>query len=112
MDVPILDTKRTSDLNISTGRNTIDAIFDTRHNSVTSLSRYSTNYHKKKQMHASEEYQDKLNAQKRLDTLRNNEIKIKNRVNLLENEEKRILKKVEETRARAAKMKTIKEENE
>ena len=33
-------------------------------------------------------------------------------MNLLENEQKRILKKVEETRARAAKMKTIKEVNE
>ena len=44
--------------------------------------------------------------------MQHNEVKIKNRVNLLENEEKRILKKVEETRARAAKMKAIKEENE
>ena len=53
-----------------------------------------------------------MNAQKRLETLRSNEIKIKNRVNMLEKEQMRILKKVEETRARAAKMKTIKEENE
>ena len=51
-------------------------------------------------------------AKQRLDSLRNDEIKIKNRVNLLESEQKRILKKVEETRTRASKITTIKKANE
>lgn len=49
---------------------------------------------------------------KRLENLTNDEIKIKNRVGLLEKEQKRILQKVEETRVRAARIKTIKEANE
>jgi len=60
----------------------------------------------------SEEQQQSLSIQKRLQNLTNDEIKIKNRVGLLENEQKRILKKVEETRVRAAKIKSIKEANE
>ena len=58
------------------------------------------------------QHKDKVNAQKRLIKLQNDEFKIKNRVNLLEIEQKRMIKKVEETRSRAEKMKTIKEVNE
>ena len=53
-----------------------------------------------------------VDIKKRLDGLKNDEVKIKNRVALLEHEEKRILKKVEETRVRAARIKNIKAENE
>ena len=53
-----------------------------------------------------------VDIKKRLDGLKNDEVKIKNRVSLLEYEEKRILKKVEETRVRAARIKNIKAENE
>lgn len=75
------------------------------HNSH-SMSRYSLSHN------PSDEHQTNISAKKRLETLRNNEVKIKNRVSLLESEQKRILRKVEETRARAIKMKTIKEVNE
>ena len=44
------------------------------------MSRYSLSHH------PSEEQKEKMNAQKRLETLRSNEIKIKNRVNMLEKE--------------------------
>ena len=44
--------------------------------------------------------------------LAQDEKKIENRVNLLQREEKRILKKINETRARAEKISFIKEKNE
>jgi len=72
-----------------------------------SLSVYSMNHH-----HPTEEHLNAITIKRRLDGLTNDEIKIKNRVNLLETEEKRILKKVEETRVRAAKIKSIKSANE
>ena len=75
-------------------------------NTANTRSRYSLSHQ------TCEEMKERQNMQKRLETLRNNEIKIKNRVNLLESEQKRILKKVEETRARADRMKVIKEVNE
>ena len=71
------------------------------------MGRYSTT-----QFVASEEQQHAAKIKKRLEGLSHDEIKIKNRVNLLENEQKRILKKVEETRARASKIRSIKETSE
>ena len=70
------------------------------------MSRYSTAHL------PTEEHQQAISVKKRLEGLSNDEIKIKNRVNLLENEQKRILKKVEETRARATRIRQIKETSE
>ena len=107
----MLNSKRASDMNLSTDRRRSprgNSHIEVRRNSLTASSRYSVSHQKHHKL-KSEQYQEKMKAQSRLETLRHNEIKIKNRVNLLENEEKRILKKVEETRKRAAAMKTIKE---
>ena len=46
---------------------------------------------------------------KNLSSLDADELKIKNRINLLKNEEKRILKKIEQDRDRAEKIKKIQE---
>ncbi len=70
-------------------------------------SRYSASNYK-----PTDDQQKKINVQKRLESLTNDEIKIKNRVSLLETEQKRILKKVEETRVRAVKINSIKAANE
>ena len=59
-----------------------------------------------------EEHRNAKNMKHKLESLKENEIKIKNRVALLETEEKRILKKVAETRDRAAKISDIKAANE
>ena len=72
-----------------------------------SLSIYSTVVH-----HPTEEQLSSIKIKKRLEGLISDEIKIKNRVALLETEEKRILKKVQETRVRAAKIIEIKSVNE
>ena len=53
-----------------------------------------------------------MNEKKRLVALAQDEKKIQNRVNLLQREEKRILRKINETRARAEKISIIKEKNE
>ena len=48
----------------------------------------------------------------RLESLKNDEAKIKNRVNLLLKEEQRIMKKINETRARAEEITHIRMRNE
>ena len=71
-----------------------------------SFHRYSTSHI------PTDEHLQAISMKRRLDGLGNDEIKIKNRVNLLEKEQKRILMKVEETRARATRIKHIKETSE
>ena len=53
-----------------------------------------------------------ISVQGRLESLKNDENKIKNRVNLLLKEEERIMKKINETRARADEITNIRQRNE
>ena len=62
--------------------------------------------------HPTDEHAQLINVNTRLVQLANDEQKILNRVNLLESEQNRILKKVEETRLKANKITEIKAVNE
>ena len=53
-----------------------------------------------------------ITVNSRLESLKNDEAKIKNRVNLLLKEEARIMKKISETRARADEITHIRQRNE